>query len=204
MRSLAAVLLVGASVLAAGCSDGGGPGTGGAARPKEQGSLPPTVACPEPGTSGKGAGAQLPDISLPCLGQPGSLNLRDLPAKPVVLNLWASWCGPCREEMPALQRVHTAAGGQVLFLGIDTRDGQSAARSFVQDFGVTYASLSDPEGTVLNRLGGRGLPLTIVLAADGTVLDRTIGGITQDKLVSVLEPAGVSLDRAALTGSGSR
>lgn len=202
MRSLAAALLVGAGMLTAGCWGGGDAAAGPTAQPKQQGSLRPAVACPEPDTSGAGAGAQLPDVSLSCLGQPGSLNLRDLPARPVVLNLWASWCGPCREEMPALQRVHRSARGQVLFLGVNTSDGQNAALSFVQDFGVTYASLSDQDGTVLNRLGGRGLPLTLVLAADGTVLDRTVGGITQDKLAGVLERAGVSLDRAALTGSG--
>lgn len=202
MKSLAAAILLGASLLAAGCSTDRDTATGGMAQPEEVGVLAPAAACPEPATDGNGAGARLPDVTLSCLGQPGRLNLRELPAMPVVLNLWASWCGPCREEMPGLQRVHQAARGRVLFLGVNTRDGVSAARSFVQDFGVTYASLSDPEGTALNRLGGRGLPLTLVLAADGTVLDRTIGGISQDKLVGVLERAGVRLDPAALSGSG--
>ena len=201
MRSLTVALLVGASLWSAGCSGSGNPAIS-HATPSEQGVTAPTAACPEPGPTGAGAGARLPDVSLPCLGQPGSLNLRDLPARPMVLNLWASWCGPCREEMPALQRVHKAARGQVLFLGIDTSDGQGAARSFVQDFGVTYSSLSDPQARALNRLGGRGLPLTLVLAADGTVLDRTIGGIKQDKLAGVLERAGIGLDRAALAGPG--
>lgn len=202
MRLQAAALLLGASLLAAGCFGGGDAAVASHAEPPEQGVTAPTAACPEPGPAGAGSGARLPDVSLSCLGQPGSLNLRDLPARPVVLNLWASWCGPCREEMPALQRVHRAARGQVLFLGINTSDGQGAARSFVQDFGVTYPSLSDPQATALNRLGGRGLPLTLVLAADGTVLDRTIGGIKQDKLAGVLERAGISLDQAALAGSG--
>lgn len=172
------------------------------ARPPEQ-SPAATAACPGPMTD-RGAGVALPDLSLPCLGQPASFGLRALPPRPVVLNLWASWCGPCRKEMPALQRVHQAAGDRVLFLGIATRDSDGPARSFVTDFGVTYASLYDRAGTALGQLGGPGLPLTLVLAADGTVLDRTVGGISQDKLVRVLERAGVRLDPAVLDSQGGR
>lgn len=201
MRPLAFALLLAGSVLSAGCSAEDA-ATGGVARPEV--SLAPAAACPAPEATGGGAGTRLPDVSLPCLGRPGVFSLRDFPAQPVVLNLWASWCVPCREEMPALERVSEAARGQVLFLGINTRDETEAARSFVQDFGVTYASLSDPHGTALNLLGGRGLPLTLVLGADGTVLDRTIGGIDEDKLAGVLERAGVTLNWAGLGGHQTR
>ena len=88
-------------------------------------------------------------------------------------------------------------GDRVLFLGIAIRDGEGAARNFVEDFGVTYANLYDREGTSLGRLGAPGLPLTLVLGSDGTVLSRTLGGISQKKLVGVLARAGVRLDRAA-------
>lgn len=194
---LTLVLLATVNALTLACTPGGEATTGSVARPPQDAPAR-AVACPEAGTRDGGAGAELPDVTLPCLGNAGSLGLRGLPPKPVVLNLWASWCGPCREEMPALQRVHRAAGDRVLFLGIDIRDGESAARAFVEDFGVTYASLYDREGKTLNQLGATGLPLTLVLAADGTVLDRTLGGIKQDKLVGVLERAGLRLDRAAL------
>lgn len=201
MRCPGVAALIAAAMLTAACTGGGEASSGGSA-PPARAPLAAGVACPVPARAGAGAGATLPDVRLDCLGGPGRISLRELPATPVVLNLWASWCGPCRAEMPALQRVHRAAGGRVLFLGIDTRDGQDAGRSFLQDFGVTYASLTDPAGTALNELGGRGLPLTVVLAADGRVLDRTLGGISQDKLAGVLERAGVRLDRAVLDGSG--
>ena len=162
-----------------------------------------TTPCPEPAST-PGAGTNLPALALSCLGGPTTVELRQLPAKPVVLNLWASWCGPCRQEMPTLQKVHEAAGDQVLFLGIATRDQQDSARAFVADFGVTYASLYDRSGSALSKLGAPGLPLTLVLAADGTVVDRKVGGIEQDRLVADLEKARVRLDGAGLDESGGR
>lgn len=200
MSSGRLLALVVTSLLAAGLLAGcGSGGTGDDVARPAAGQPATTAACPEPVT-GRGAGANLPDLALPCLGRPGRLSLRQLPARPVVLNLWASWCGPCREEMPALQRVYEAAGGRVLFLGVATRDGEGPARGFVGDFGVTYPSLYDERGVALGRLGAPGLPLTLVLGPDGALLDRTVGGITQARLVGVLERAGVRLDRAALGG----
>jgi len=197
-RAVLAASLMAASLLA-GC--GGSEGDAVAQPPHQPLAAPPP--CPAPGP-GDGAGANLPDLTLSCLGQATSLGLRGLPRKPVVLNLWASWCGPCREEAPVLQRVHRAAGDGVLFLGIATRDDEGSARSFMQDFGMRYPSLYDRAGTALSQLAAPGLPLTIVLAADGAVLDRKVGGIGQDELAGALERAGVRLDRAVLNQAGGR
>ena len=165
--------------------------------------LPETPPCPTAVTA-SGAGARLPDVTLRCLGRSSEVALKQLPAGPTVVNLWASWCVPCRKEAPVLERVHQAAGEGVLFLGIVTQDEEDSARAFMQDFGMTYPSLYDRSRTTLGQLAAPGLPVTLVLAADGTVLQRTVGGIGQDELVAALRRAGVRLDQAVLDGSGGR
>lgn len=104
------------------------------------------------------------------LRQGTQIGLRDYPGKVVVLNIWGSWCGPCRAEMPELQRVydHTKASG-VQLLGIDVRDDvRSAPVDFVRYIGVTYPSIYDPPGRSLLSL--KGYPRNIVPST--IVLDR--------------------------------
>ncbi len=96
-----------------------------------------------------------------------TVGLQDYPDEVVVLNIWGSWCGPCRAEAPDLQFIldQTRAAG-VNVLGIDVRDVRSAAADFVRDRGLTYDSLFDPPGRVLTALGGyprNTVPSTIVL-----------------------------------------
>lgn len=134
-------------------------------------------------------GETLPALTLPCLVPGDDVSLDGLGARPVLVNLWASWCGPCREEMPSLQEAHERAGDQVGFLGVDTRDTPSAAASLLGDLSVTYAHVVDQEGQLLTRLGAPGLPVTLAVASDGRVLDRQIGQASPeriDELVSLL------------------
>lgn len=191
MISLAVVLLT----TACGGSNGG-------ATFAEEGEPPPTASCPEPAEAGSGAGAQLPDITLACLGQPTELSLRELPATPVVLNFWASWCGVCREEMPQLQEVADAAGDQVLFLGVNVKDGQRQARFLLDDLGMSYPNLYDEPGRSLDLLPSPGVPTTVVLAPDGEILDKAVGAMDMDRLRTLLtDRLGVGLtgDSSAAT-----
>ena len=94
----------------------------------------------------------------------GTVGLDDYAGKVVVVNIWGSWCGPCREEMPGLQFVQEQTGAAVL--GIDVRDERQAAADFVRDRGVTFDSIFDPPGRVLARLSGyprNTVPSTLVL-----------------------------------------
>lgn len=102
------------------------------------------------------------------LTEPGTtVSLARYPRQVVVLNVWGSWCGPCRSEAADLERVaHATASQEVGFLGIDVRDARAAGADFARDFGVTYPSIFDPPGRTLFALGGiprSVVPLTIVL-----------------------------------------
>jgi len=117
----------------------------------------------------------LPEITLPCLGGGDDVDLSSLRG-PLVVNLWASWCGPCREEMPILQSFHERYGEQVPILGIDYQDQQvTGAMELVQETGVTYPLLADPQGsldgaTPIPRL--QGLPFLAFVDAEGRVVHR--------------------------------
>jgi thiol-disulfide isomerase/thioredoxin len=101
---------------------------------------------------------------------------------PVVVNLWASWCGPCADEMPALVDAAARYGDRIRFLGVDTEDQRGAARTFMDDHGVSYASLFDPDGSVHDGLGFVGLPDTIFYAADGSIASTWSGPLTASAL----------------------
>jgi thiol-disulfide isomerase/thioredoxin len=87
---------------------------------------------------------------------------------PVVLNVWASWCGPCRSEAPLLRAAVGEHGNEVTFLGIDVRDSQDGARAFIAEFGLEgFTHLFDATGAVPNDLGGFGVPLTFFFRPGG-------------------------------------
>jgi len=115
-------------------------------------------------------------------GGPGFRVPEDLGGRPLVLNVWASWCGPCRSEMPALQQVYLQAKDKVAFLGLDSRDVQDAARRFAAQTGVTYPLAADPNGQAAAKLGVAGLPTTVFIAADGTLRGRHVGALTPSEL----------------------
>jgi thiol-disulfide isomerase/thioredoxin len=102
------------------------------------------------------------------LTQPGTtVSLAQYSGRVVVLNVWGSWCGPCRSEAPELVRVAAATAGQgVQLLGIDVRDSRQAGADFARDFRLTYPSIFDPPGRTLFALAGLPrsvVPLTVVL-----------------------------------------
>lgn len=131
----------------------------------------------EPCRPGKGDPVEggLPQVTLPCLGGGDDVDLSSLRG-PMVISLWASWCGPCREEMPVLQQFHEHHGDNVPILGIDYQDQQvTGAMELVQDTGVTYPLLADPQSALdgaspLPRLNG--LPFLAFVDADGRVVHR--------------------------------
>ncbi|WP_354641137.1 TlpA family protein disulfide reductase [Kitasatospora camelliae] len=125
----------------------------------------------------------------------GRLALADLKGKVVVLNVWGSWCNPCRAEAKGLQEVYAKYKDQgVEFLGINTRDTDPAnAVSFEKNFGVTYPSIYDPDGAEILKfpkgsLNPKSIPTTIVVDRQGNLAARSMHAISAETLEGMLKP----------------
>lgn len=106
---------------------------------------------------------------------------------PVIVNVWASWCAPCRTEMPLLERAARTFDGRVAFLGVASRDARDDAQAFLDDIGVTYPNVFDATGDIRRALSLRGFPTTYVFDADGRLLHAIVGGVSEQRLAAQLE-----------------
>ena len=121
----------------------------------------------------------LPDLLLGCLGSGRQLNLAALRGTPMVVNIWAQWCAPCRLEAPFLKEFAARAGDDVLVLGIDYADPDPAlALEFAAMAGWTYPHATDPLKRTAGPLRFQGIPITLYVDADGRIAYREVGGIT--------------------------
>lgn len=115
--------------------------------------------------------SRLPQVTLPCLGGGRDVNLAKLRG-PLVINLFAQWCAPCRQELPHYQELHEKGRGTVRVLGVDYLDTQPLqALRLVRRAGVTFPLVADPSGTLRTDFKIRGLPGVVLVDADGTVAD---------------------------------
>ncbi len=133
------------------------------------------AACPEQ-PDRPAATADLPALRRECFTG-GAVDLGRAPGVPTVLNLWASWCLPCREELPLVQQLADAAGDRVRVLGVVSKDGVPQATSFAADAGATFPTAFDGDGALMDGLGIRALPYTYFLAADGSVAHVEVGAV---------------------------
>jgi cytochrome c biogenesis protein CcmG, thiol:disulfide interchange protein DsbE len=106
---------------------------------------------------------------------------------PVVLNFWSSTCVPCLNEMPAIEQVHDELDGKVTVVGIDVTDTEDAGTAMVAKTGVTYRNARDPRSEIFALFGGIALPRTVLIDADGKVVDTHSGELTADELRSLLD-----------------
>jgi cytochrome c biogenesis protein CcmG/thiol:disulfide interchange protein DsbE len=126
----------------------------------------------------RGGSPAAPEWTLERLDESGELSLASLRGKTVVLNFWASWCGPCRDEMPLLQAGSKRwAGKNVVFVGVDAKDDRGYARDFLKRYGVTYPNVYDGKGSQIGRYGVTGYPETFFIDADGKVRYRIAGPV---------------------------
>ncbi len=115
-----------------------------------------------------------------------TVTLAARPGRPALVNFWASWCGPCRGEMPVLQSGFARFGDRVQFLGVDHQDSRAAAQAFVAAAGVQYRSGFDPDGGVAASYAIRGLPTTVLITGDGRIAATVTGALTTERLERLL------------------
>jgi thiol-disulfide isomerase/thioredoxin len=183
-KRLVVGLLLGALLLA-GCGEAAGDATPGGEQGFVAGDGSIVVLAPSQRVAA-------PELAGPLLTG-GDLSTKDFLGAVVVLNVWASWCAPCRAEAPDLQAVWdaTAAGG-VQFIGLNTRDSDAAAGGFVRTYGLTYPQMLDPDGRLQllfrDTLPPQAIPSTVVLDKEGRVAARALGAVSESDLLGLIEP----------------
>jgi cytochrome c biogenesis protein CcmG, thiol:disulfide interchange protein DsbE len=127
---------------------------------------------------GRGGTPTAPAFTLQRLDGKGELSLASLRGQTVVLNFWASWCGPCKDEAPLLQQASQRwRGKRVAFVGVDVKDFRGDAREFLERHGVTYPNVHDGKGSTIGRYGVTGYPETYFIDARGRVRYRIAGPV---------------------------
>jgi thiol-disulfide isomerase/thioredoxin len=154
---LCALLCVVVAAATSACGDGGGGDPAAAAGPEQYENLDGTTA-----------------------------SLAAFRGKPVVVNFFASWCTPCRLEMPDFERVHVELGDRVHFIGLNLQEGPSSAKDVVADTKVTYAIGLDRDGAVYRGYNGFTMPTTVFLDADGAVVKVHGGSLDANGLTELI------------------
>jgi thiol-disulfide isomerase/thioredoxin len=109
----------------------------------------------------------LPAVALQPVGQGAPARLDEL-SRPAVVNLWATWCVPCKKELPMLQAHHETVGDEVSFVGVNVGDDDASVAAFIRDVGVTYPQYLDPRGELSASLGIAAVPATFLVERDGS------------------------------------
>lgn len=146
----------------------------------------------EPGSYQLTPAGELPtstaDVTLAALDGGRDRKLGELlGSKPLVINFYASWCGPCVTEMPAFERVHEDVGDRVTIIGIAYQDSDEDARATVERTGVTYPTFGDSGQDAVTYFGGMNMPTSVFIDADGTVVDVRSRALDDDELRAALE-----------------
>lgn len=178
-----AALVAGVALALAACG-GGSPGT----------NSPGDDSGSSAASSSPASGEPVPRLEVEAFDG-STLSLQDHAGTPMVVNFWASWCPPCIAEMPDLEAVHQSAGDRLAFVGVNTQDTPEDAAAMVDETGVTYDLVRDPDGALGQAFGVFGMPSTFYVDADGDIVARHTGLLTRDALVDDLrEHLGIDLE----------
>ncbi|MFF4881014.1 MULTISPECIES: TlpA family protein disulfide reductase [unclassified Micromonospora] len=130
-------------------------------------------------------GEALPELTLACFTGGAPVALRDV-AGPAVINVWASWCPPCRKELPAFQRLSERAAGRLQVVGVNSRDSRGGAQSIGEDFGVRFPILVDQGEALQRELKRNAIPLTLFVDAQGRIRHVDASGALDDARLAEL------------------
>lgn len=152
-----------------------------------------TLAAPLPTSGGTpggtavaaGPGEPLPVLTLPCFTGDTQVSVGTLRG-PAVINIWASWCPPCRKELPAFQRLTERSTDRLRVIGVNTQDGRSAAQSIGEDFGLRFPTLFDPDNRLRLELRRNVLPITLFVDDAGRIRHRDETGALDDAELAAL------------------
>ncbi len=123
-------------------------------------------------------GGEAPDFRAVALDGSGERTLADYEGQVVLLNIWATWCAPCREEMPSIQALHERYGPRglkVVAVSIDQPDSEAAIRAFAREFGLTFEILHEPTGAIQQAYQTTGVPETFIIGRDGVIQRKQVG-----------------------------
>lgn len=128
-----------------------------------------------------------PAFAVPDLrDETNTITLEEFRGRPVVLNFWASWCVPCRKEMPAFEALHDRLGNRVAFLGMNNQDSRRDALGLLRETKVSYPLGYDPAGRVARAYSLRGMPTTVFISAEGKILATQTGQMSESQLAEAL------------------
>ncbi|HET7433394.1 MAG TPA: DsbE family thiol:disulfide interchange protein [Thermoanaerobaculia bacterium] len=131
-------------------------------------------------------GKPAPQFTLQRAGSGESIDLAAFRGKPIVVNFWATWCGPCWEEHPILNEAARANGDRVQFLGVVFQDDEAKILGFLQQRGAAYPTVIDQRGTTAIAYGVGGVPETFILDANGIIVAKHDGPVSAEQLQSYL------------------
>ncbi len=139
-------------------------------------------SAPETAPTTARLGAPAPTFALTSATDGDTFRLADFRGQPVLLNFWATWCPPCRTEMPEFQRFVEQGGTRAVVLGVDMQEDPVTVQRFLREYGISYRIALDSDGRVAASYTVAGLPTTVFVDSAGIVRDRVVGPLTYDGL----------------------
>lgn len=157
-------------------------------------------------------GSEAPAFTARTLGPgPRTKTLDDYEGAVVLLNVWATWCAPCRAEMPSIQALHEAYGAQglrVVAVSVDDAGAEPQIREFAREYGLTFEILHDPSGAIQRVYQTTGVPETFVIGGDGVIRKKVIGAVdwhsaaNRTLIAGLVGAAGARTAQLGVEGAG--